>query len=320
MRLSLYFFIFSLINLSVFSEERNKNHIELDSLRTLMLEYKFQNKKDSVILVINNIQAKLIEMSGEEIVKYQYENLIVNSSLKQKLAIAKSKSQLQSLILLLICLGGFIYIVYYTDKKNREKQGKKIRAAQGISKYENNLRKKISERLHDDIGGSIIALKMKFSDKKEMANEVKLLDNIYNNVRSLSSDINIQHKFYQSIENGIEILVNEMCGSFKKTTVNVFPESINDIDDAELIQNVIMTVKELITNVIKHSNADEISINVSFDNNTLTILVEDNGKGTNNKEFGHGLTAINNRAILREGSLDIDSNKKGTSATVEFKI
>ena len=320
MRLSLYFFIFSLINLSVFSEERNKNHIELDSLRTLMLEYKFQNKKDSVILVINNIQAKLIEMSGEEIVKYQYENLIVNSSLKQKLAIAKSKSQLQSLILLLICLGGFIYIVYYTDKKNREKQGKKIRAAQGISKYENNLRKKISERLHDDIGGSIIALKMKFSDKKEMANEVKLLDNIYNNVRSLSSYLNIQHKFSQSIENGIDILVNEMCGSFKKTTVNVFPESINDIDDAELIQNVIMTVKELITNVIKHSNADEISINVSFDNNTLTILVEDNGKGTNNKEFGHGLTAINNRAILREGSLDIDSNKKGTSATVEFKI
>ena len=320
MKLSLYFFIFSLINLSVFSQERNKNHTELDSLRTLMLEYKFQNKKDSVILVINNIQAKLIEMSGEEIVKYQYENLIINSSLKQKLEIAKSKSQLQSLILLLICLGGFIYIVYYTDQKNREKQVKKIRAAMGISKYEYDLRKKISERLHDDIGGSIIALKMKFSYKKEMANEVKLLDDIYNNVRSLSKDLNIQHKFSQTIENGIDILVNEMCGSFKKTTVNVFPESINDIDDPELIQNVIMTVKELITNVIKHSNADEISINVSFDNKTLTILVEDNGKGTNNKKFGHGLTAINNRAILREGSLDIDSNKKGTSATVEFKI
>ena len=66
---------------------------------------------------------------------------------------------------------------------------KKIRAAQGISKYEYDLRKKISERLHDDIGGSIIALKMKCSDKKEMVNEVKLLDDIYNNVRSLSLQI-----------------------------------------------------------------------------------------------------------------------------------
>ena len=211
-------------------------------------------------------------------------------------------------------------MIYYTDQKNREKQVKKIRAAMGISKYEYDLRKKISERLHDDIGGSIIALKMKCSDKKEMANEVKLLDDIYNNVRSLSSDLDMQHKFSQTIENGIDILVNEMCSSFKKTTVNVFPDSINEIDDQDLIQDVIMTVKELITNVIKHSKADEISINVSYDKKIISILIEDNGKGTNNKEFGHGLTAINNRAILREGSLEFDSNKKGTSVSVEFKI
>ena len=40
-----------------------------------------------------------------------------------------------------------------------------------------------------------------------------------------------------------------MCSSFKKTTVNVFPDSINEIDDQDLIQDIIMTVKELITNV-----------------------------------------------------------------------
>ena len=59
---------------------------------------------------------------------------------------------------------------------------------------------------------------------------------------------------------------------------------------------------------------------MSYDNITLIVLVEDNGKGNSNIEFGHGLTAINNRAILREGSLEFDSNKKGTSVTVEFKI
>ena len=110
-----------------------------------------------------------------------------------------------------------------------------------------------------------------------------------------------------------------MC-SFKKTTVNVFPESINKIDDQDLIQDVIMTAKELITNVIKHSQADEISINVSFDKKIILILIEDNGKGLSNPELGQGLKAINNRAILREGSLEYDSNKKGTSITVEFRI
>tara|TARA_B100001758_G_scaffold228554_1_gene222803 strand:- start:386 stop:1327 length:942 start_codon:yes stop_codon:yes gene_type:complete len=290
---------------------------DVDSLINKSIIFLKTNQNDSLDLTLKSLVPKVVGKELDSLLILRQKSLVNQVA---KTNIIKSKSQLQSLILLLICLGGFIYMIYYTDQKNREKQVKKIRAAKGISKYEYDLRKKISERLHDDIGGSIIALKMRCSDKKGMANEVKLLDDIYNSVRSLSSDLDIQHKFSQTIENGIDILVDEMCHSFKKTTINVFPQSINEIDDQDLIQDIIMTVKELITNVIKHSKADEISINVSFDNNTLTILVEDNGKGINNIEFGHGLTAINNRAILREGSLDLDSNKKGTSTTVEFKI
>ena len=290
---------------------------DVDSLINQSIRFLKANQNDSLDYTLQILVPKVVGEELDSLLIIRQKSLVNQVA---KTNIIKSKSQLQSLILLLICLASFIYMIYYTDQKNREKQVKKIRAAQGISKYEYDLRKKISERLHDDIGGSIIALKMKCSDKKEMVNEVKLLDDIYNNVRSLSSDLDIQHKFSQTIENGIDILVNEMCSSFKKTTVNVFPDSINEIDDQDLIQDIIMTVKELITNVIKHSKADEISINVSYNKKIISILIEDNGKGTNNKKFGHGLTAINNRAIFREGSLDIDSNKKGTSVTVEFKI
>ena len=290
---------------------------DVDSLINQSIRFLKANQNDSLDFTLQTLVPIVVGEELDSLLILRQKSLIDQVA---KTNIIKSKSQLQSLILLLICLTGFIYMIYYTDQKNREKQVKKIRAAMGISKYEYDLRKKISERLHDDIGGSIIALKMKCSDKKEMENEVKLLDDIYNNVRSLSSDLDIQHKFSQTIENGIDILVNEMCSSFKKTTVNVFPDSINEIDDQDLIQDVIMTVKELITNIIKHSKANEIAINVSFDKKIISILIEDNGKGTNNIEFGHGLTAINNRAILREGSLEFDSNKKGTSVSVEFKI
>ena len=290
---------------------------DVDSLINQSIRFLKSNQNDSLDITLQVLVPKVVGEELDSLLILRQKSLVDQVA---KTDIIKSKSQLQSLILLLICLGGFIYMIYYTDQKNREKQVKKFKAVVGISKYEYDLRKKISERLHDDIGGSIIALKMKCSDKKEMANEVKLLDEIYNNVRTLSSDLDIQHKFSQTIENGIDILVNEMCSSFKKTTVNVFPDSINEIDDQDLIQDIIMTIKELITNVIKHSKANEISINVSYDMKIISILIEDNGKGINNKKFGHGLTSIKNRAILREGNLDIDSNKKGTSATVEFKI
>ena len=228
---------------------------------------------------------------------------------------------MQSVVLLLICFFGFIYLVYYTDKTNRDKQVKKIKAASNMFKYESNLRKLISEKLHDDIGGSIIALKMKCINKEGMENELEALSKIYERVRELSSDLDMQHKFSKSIEDGINILVNEMCNGFDKKNINVFPDEINEITDSALIEDIIMTTKELITNVIKHAKASEISIDVSLIDNCINIIVQDNGEGMNNQNsWGQGLKSIQNRAILHEGSFDIDSNKSGTTANVKFLI
>ena len=118
-----------------------------------------------------------------------------------------------------------------------------------MSLYDSNLRKKISEKLHDDIGGSIIALKMRCINKKSMKDEVQILSNIYERVREISSDLDMQHKFSQSIEDGINILVNEMCNVFDKKIINVFPDKINKITDNTIIEAIIMTSKELITNL-----------------------------------------------------------------------
>ena len=316
-----FLFIFTFVStLDLFSEDRdNKDFNNLDSLRAKILEYKNLNNNDSLEIVIYNINKIWNNLSKDEIFEYEVQNLLKVQNTETKLEISKSKSQMQSFILLIICLFSFVYLIYYTDKINREKQFRKIEAVSKISKYESNLRKQISEKLHDDIGGSIIALKMKCINKKGMESEVDLLSNIYERVRQLSSDLGMQHKFSQTIEDGIDILVNEMCNEFDKKNVNVFPDEINKIDDNILIEDVIMTTKELITNVIKHSKANEISIDVSLIDNYINIIVQDNGVGINKDEkWGQGLKSIQNRSILHEGTFDIDSNFSGTTANVKF--
>jgi len=318
-----FLFIFIFVStLDSFSDDRtNKNFNNLDSLRTKILEYKELNNDDSLEMVLKNINQVWSKLSKEEIFEYEVQNLLKVQIAEKKLEVSKSKSQMQSVLLLFICLFGFIYLIYYTDKTNRDKQVKKIKAASKMSIYESNLRKQISEKLHDDIGGSIIALKMKCINKKGMEDEVKLLSNIYERVREISSDLDMQHKFSQTIEDGINILVNEMCNGFDKKNINVFPDEINDIDDNIFIEDIIMTTKELITNVIKHSNASEISIDISLTDSFINIIVQDNGIGINkNKKWGQGLKSIQNRAILHEGTFDIDSNNSGTTAYVKFLI
>ena len=73
--------------------------------------------------------------------------------------------------------------------------------------------------------------------------------------------------------------------------------------------------------MIKHSKANEISIDISLIDNQINIIVQDNGIGMKNKNnWGQGLKSIQNRATLFEGSFDIDSNKSGTTANVKFLI
>jgi len=291
---------------------------EIDSLIQRAIEFAKKNQNDSLDYTLNEIVPKVVGNQLDSLLKIRQNS---TKNLIEEANIINAKSQMQSVVLLFVCLISFIYLIYYTDKINRDKQIKKIKAANKMSLYEINLRKQISEKLHDDIGGSIIALKMKCINKEGMKNEVQLLSNIYERVRELSSDLDMQHKFSQTIEDGINILANEMCNGFDKKNINVFPDEINKITNNVLIEDVIMTTKELITNVIKHAKASEISIDVSLIDNYLNIIVQDNGTGMKNQNnWSQGLKSIQNRAILHEGTFDIDSNNSGTTANVKFLL
>ena len=306
---------------------KSQNNVKkIDSMRLDMRKHLENKKMDSLKLVVNNFRDIISDLDDQTFINYVNKHSISddkNIRLNNKLEVSRSKSQLQSLILLVLSLGGFIYLIRYTDKKSRNKQIEKLKAASKISSYELNLRKTISERLHDDIGGSLAALKMKFFKNKNIDDELNILDKIYNDVRALSRDLDTQIKFHSSLKNSIQDLIDEMCSNFEKTSLNIFPESeIKKITNQEFIQNTILTLKELITNVINHAQAKNISIDISKQENNLVILVQDDGVGFDfEKNEGFGLKSIRNRCVLNDGDLFIDSNKKnGTTVTVNFKI
>ena len=302
---------------------QNETFTVLDSLRDKILEYKETSNEDSLIFYKKKISQVWNSMSKEKVFEYELYNLEKSKNIKNQLEVSKSKSQMQSLVLFMICLLGFIYLIRFTDRKSRDAQIRKLNAASKISSYELELKRRISERLHDDIGGSIAALKMQLSKNKNLKNETKVIDSIYNNIRMLSQDLDSQNKLYPSIKTSAQDLVEEMCKSFKKTTLNIFPEKeIEKISSQVLNHNIILTLKELITNTIKHADAKNISIDISKQENEIVILVQDDGVGFDfTKKEGQGLKSIRNRCVLNEGELFIDSNKEnGTTITVTYKI
>ncbi len=85
-------------------------------------------------------------------------------------------------------------------------------------------------------------------------------------------------------------------------------------------------VQEALTNVARHASASEATVRVWTDHQTLTIHVEDRGRGFDPETVlaagdTSGLAGMRERAVLLDGQLSIESRVgAGTHLTAELKI
>jgi signal transduction histidine kinase len=89
--------------------------------------------------------------------------------------------------------------------------------------------------------------------------------------------------------------------------------------DFEKYLSIFRIFKEAVTNVVKHSDADNVEIRISLDT-FLKIELIDNGKGLPDKlKKGFGLDNMRKRSENLGGSFTI-SNDKGTTITVDIPL
>ncbi|HKC36167.1 MAG TPA: ATP-binding protein, partial [Chitinophagaceae bacterium] len=98
------------------------------------------------------------------------------------------------------------------------------------------------------------------------------------------------------------------------------PEKIPDLEiSGESRRNIFLTVKEAVHNIIKHSGANKVNINIAC-NEQLIISVSDNGKGIHideNINTGNGLKNMKQRIHQLNGKFLIQ-NHEGITLTFEI--
>lgn len=81
--------------------------------------------------------------------------------------------------------------------------------------------------------------------------------------------------------------------------------------------------QELVQNVIKHAHATMMNIQIIDHQDSLNIIVEDNGSGMVKKEIanGFGFATIQAKVELFKGSFEIDSQPgKGAMILVDLPV
>ena len=105
--------------------------------------------------------------------------------------------------------------------------------------------------------------------------------------------------------------------------VDIFDHGLNERLENSLELTIFRIVQELITNVIKHAEATEASIHITNHEESLNIIVEDNGKGFNTKNItkksGMGIHSIDKRIENLGGNVTIESElNKGTTVIIDI--
>ncbi|MEM9920111.1 MAG: sensor histidine kinase [Bacteroidota bacterium] len=194
-------------------------------------------------------------------------------------------------------------------------------------------RKRIAKDLHDHLGSLLTTLKWKFDDiventdtaqSKSILEANQMLDKAYGEVRRIAHNMNsgVLAKF--GLIAALEELRNSITQSGKMKVELIHYKLDHEYrleNQLEII--VYRMIQELISNILKHAQADQLSIQLSRMNNQLQLAIEDNGRGFNVNEATSGMGLQNIMARLQQinGQMEIDSGKGGgTSIYIDIPL
>jgi len=232
----------------------------------------------------------------------------------------------------LIPNGSIIFIDDITRFKEME-----ANAVQSIIAGQENERKRIAREIHDGIGPLLSFTKLEldsfiddFTDREKGFSSEKL-DNIRQTIDAITSDLrDLSHRLMPRLleEFGLFSAFGNLVHRINnntKTNVELYCNfNAETRFDKEIELNVFRCGQELLNNAVKHARAKDILIQLIKHENSIVLMVEDDGIGfemgkQDHNKFGIGLTNIDTRVRSLNGEFLLESKKNsGTTASLEI--
>lgn len=315
---------------------------------------KFNSLKDSIFNLTTSQQIAELEEKYEsekkekEIFQLQTENERQQNDIIRKENFSKIVIVVSTLLVLVIILLFRNYrekmrrkLVESKHQRTIEQQktleilkNQEIEMINAIMEVQEKERSRIAEEIHDHLGNNLATIKLFFdtlqpqmkaldhAHQNQYNKAVKLLEKTCTDVRKIATDVasNILTKF------GLVAAIKEMANLIADAgdmEIKVISYGLDRRLENSIELALFRIIQELITNILKHSNASEASIQITKHEHSLNIIVEDNGKGFHTKqvEAGMGLKNINSRLEKIKGEIVVDSGKgAGTTVTIDLEI
>ena len=190
----------------------------------------------------------------------------------------------------------------------------------------------IAREIHDDVGGSLTALKFdlawiaRHTDSDEVLARVNsALETV---TLAIDSSKRIMHNLRPAIlEQGLVAALHWLAARFEKRT-GIECEIRLPADAPELPPGVPLvayrTAQEALTNVTKHAQASRVQLDLSLAGGVLSLEISDDGRGLNADDLAKarsfGIRGLHERAGTVGGWVELSSGAGGTTLILSVPL
>ncbi|PWT75832.1 MAG: hypothetical protein C5B59_07895 [Bacteroidetes bacterium] len=217
------------------------------------------------------------------------------------------------------------------ERLKLENERKEFEKQVAILEAKQQERNRISADMHDELGSGVTAIRLmsEIVKAKMKENTLPEIEKISHSANDLLNKMNTIIWTMVSSNDTVESLVAYIRAYavefFENTPIEChfnIPSRITSQDlSGEKRRNIFLAVKEALNNVLKHSQASIITINIEV-NSQLTIEIIDNGIGIDLdrvRKFGNGLQNMRKRITSIDGELRIE-NHQGTKTIFALNL
>ena len=208
--------------------------------------------------------------------------------------------------------------------------------SKAIIEAEEKERIRIAKDLHDGVGQLLSAAKLNLSNlenslqslsvEQEVAfkNALSLVDDSVKEVRVVSHNMMPNTLLKQGLVSAVREFITKIQNT-PNLKVNLEVVGLNERLEPEKESLLYRIIQELVSNIIKHAKASQLTLQIIKHDKELSIFMEDNGIGFDTSKInsfdGIGLKNIISRVEFISGNIHFDSEmNKGTRVIIDVPV
>ena len=217
------------------------------------------------------------------------------------------------------------------ERLKTENERKELEKQVAVMQAHQEERERISADIHDELGSGMTTIRLmseiaRNKMKENVPVEIEKISNsaneVLNKMNAIIWSMNSSNDSLDSLVSYIRAYATEY---FDGTSIDCRVKMPASIPFKEISgdkrRNIFLCVKESLNNVLKHSKASRVNIDISVNGN-LNILITDNGVGIEQEKgrrFGNGLKNIERRMRTIGGTYQI-ANHDGTQTMLNLPL